>query len=733
MKSLVKITAAVLGLLVLLIAVGIFYITSVMDPNDYKPRIEQLALEQAGVVLNIEGDISWSLYPWLGMETGSIRIAYPEKPELARLESAQVSLQLIPLFSGRVEMSDVILDGLAVSLTKDADGNVNWAVDKTDSAESIKDSPSTSGSDIQTPSGNSQQDVSLPDLDIASINIRNARIEYTDLSENSRIELSDIELTTGRVALGKTLPIDLDFNLRQFVGAETILEARNQLTAKLDLSSDFQQISLADLQIKSSISGSQVPANLPEVSATTQLKVDLSNEQINADAVQISFGPLKAAGAMQVNDFTEFNMNGAVNVAAFNLKALMSQLEQPLPRLQDDSVLTSVAFNTEIKGNLENILLSPLSVTLDDTQLNGNAGFNTSSGHITLALKGNRINADRYMPVDTSGSNTGSNSSSTSSSGSNTATTSGWSRDEVIPLETLRDLNLSITLDMEGITISERNLGQPGITLVAKDGLLNIERLTTQIYSGSVSASGNLDARSDTAKTQLKAQLNTIQIGQLLEEMADTDVFSGQFSANADISTSGQSIHSMINTLNGQASIQMKEGVLQGINMAQTLCQGIQTVTALGINPQQVDRSTPFADLSGTFRIRNGVVENNDLTAMLDAMRVRAQGQVNLPTQSIDYRLGFTITDNLFQQTCSVNNRLEGLELPINCKGQFDTPPAQMCRPDTSVFTQLLRREVQREVQRQVEERIGGSVEEQIRERIGGEDGARSLIRGLVR
>ena len=732
MKSLVKITAAAFGLLVLVIAVGVFYITSVMDPNDYKPRIEQLALDQAGVVLNIEGDINWSLYPWLGLQTGSISIAYPDKPDLARLESAQVSLQLMPLFSGRVEMSDVILDGLAVSFIKDADGNVNWHSHEKPSAAVVQDVSGSHDNVRETPIDTSAQRASLPELDIASVNIRNARLEFTDLSENRRLELSDIELTTGRVALGTMLPIDLAFNLRQFEGAETMIEVRNQLTTKLNLSNDFQQFLLADLEIKALISGSQVPANLPELTATTQLTVDLSNQQVTSDALQLSFGSLMAAGAIQVDDFTAFNIDGIVNVAVFNLKALMSQLGQPIPKLQDDSVLTSVALNTEIKGNLENIIFDQLSITLDDTQLMGNAGFNSSSGHITLALKGNRLNADRYMPVDTSGSSKDSNTSSNTSSSSNT-TTSVWPREEIIPLETLRSLNLSVTLEMEGITIAERNLGQPGITLVAKDGLLNIERLSTQIYSGSVSASANLDARSDTAKTQLKAQLNSIQIGQLLEEVADTDVFSGLFDASADISASGQSIYSMINTLHGQASIQMKEGVLQGINMAQTLCQGIQTVTALGVNPQQVDRSTPFADLSGNFRIRNGVVENNDLTAMLDAMRLRAQGQVNLPTQSIDYRLGFTITDNLFQQTCSVNNRLEGLELPINCKGQFDTPPAQMCRPDTSVFTQLLRREVQREVQRQVEERIGGSVEEQIRERISGEEGARSLIRGLLR
>ncbi|MFN3883058.1 MAG: AsmA family protein [Nitrincola lacisaponensis] len=679
MKRLVKALAATVALLLLVLAAGLFYITSVMDPNDYKPRIEQLALQQAGLVLNIEGDISWSLYPWLGMQTGAIRLAYPDKPELARLESAQVSLQVIPLFSGRVEMSDVILEGLVLSLIKDAEGNVNWA-----SAEPPSDNAPAESTPVSESTGDSR---ALPELDIASINLRQARIEYIDLTENSRIELSDLSLTTGRVLPGEVLPVELDFKLRQFEGADSLFELRSQLR--------------------------------------TQLSFDLTDETVALQALQLNIGSLRMQGNLTLSGFSEPQFNGVLEASPFNLKALLADLGQTAPTLQDPNALERVAFNSHLQGDLKHLSLERLNLSLDDTTLTGQAQADLESGHLTLVLNGNQFNLDRYLPHE---ANTTGQSSSAEASASSSAS-SGWSEEPLLPVELLQTLNLSVTLDLERLTFQQRHFDQPGITLSAKQGLVQLERLTTQLYAGQLNANGSLDVRESTPQTAVKAQISNIQIGQLLQELADTDQLSGLFSADTDLTMRGNSMDAMIRSLNGQARIQMKDGVLRGIDMAQTVCQGIQTVTALGVNPQQVDRSTPFADLSGNFRIRNGVIDNNDLEALLDAMRLRGQGQVNLPTQSIDYRLGFTLQENLFQQTCSVNNRLEGLELPIDCKGQFDTPPLQMCRPDTSVFTQLLRQEVQRKI----EERIGGSVEEQIRERVGGDERARDLIRGLLR
>ncbi|WP_417584670.1 AsmA family protein [Nitrincola sp.] len=718
MKRFIKILAATFVVLVLAIAIGLFYITSVMDPNDYKPRIEQLALDKAGMELNIEGDIAWSLYPWLGMQTGAITIAYPGKPQLGSLASAQVSLQLMPLFSGRVEMSDLILEGLSLNLIKDADGNVNWIDDLAETSETA-DLPSAEAPS----SANTTADV---DLNIESISVQQAGIQYTDLAENTRIELSSLTLTTANVRLDQPIHTELSFNLRLFEGADVVTEANTKLDTHLLINRDLKRFNLADTQINLQLGGSGLPPNLPTISLRSDITLNLMDESLIIDQLSVTLGSLALQGQLSLQNFNEPDISGRIDAAPFNLKALLTELGQPPLTTQNASALQQVGFSTQLNGDLKAISLSPLSLTLDDTLLTGSAGINLQTGQLSLALKGNTLNADHYLPPQTASTATSNSNDTNRQTNQGEA---GWSQEEILPVDSLKALNLSLELDLETLIFEQKRINNPGITLTADDGLINLNRLTAQLYSGQLNASGNLDARSTPVTTQANLQVNDIQVGELLKEMADSDAVSGLFSTQAELVTSGGSIHAMINNLNGSASISMKEGVLQGIDMAQTVCQGIQTVTSLGVNTPQVDRSTPFADLLGNFRIRQGVVENNDLSATLDAMLLKGQGKVDLPAQAIDYRLGFTIQENLFQQTCSVNNRLEGLELPVNCKGQFDTPPAQMCRPDTSIFTQLLRQEVQRKI----EEQIGGSIEEQINERIGGEEGARELIRGLLR
>ena len=68
MKALGKILGLLLlGLLLLLVALGLA-LTHLFDPNDYKDEISQLARDKAGVELRLQGDIGWSLFPWLGLE-----------------------------------------------------------------------------------------------------------------------------------------------------------------------------------------------------------------------------------------------------------------------------------------------------------------------------------------------------------------------------------------------------------------------------------------------------------------------------------------------------------------------------------------------------------------------------------------------------------------------------------------------------------------------------------------
>ncbi len=66
-----KWTAIILGGIVLLLVATVFVLTSVVDPNRYRGKIEGIVADLAGKPFVIQGDLAITWYPWLGIRTGA--------------------------------------------------------------------------------------------------------------------------------------------------------------------------------------------------------------------------------------------------------------------------------------------------------------------------------------------------------------------------------------------------------------------------------------------------------------------------------------------------------------------------------------------------------------------------------------------------------------------------------------------------------------------------------------
>src|SRR3990167_9285044 len=109
MKALGKILGLIfLGLLLLVVALG-FALTHLFDPNDYKDEIRQLARDKANLELTLNGDIGWSLFPWLGLELHETTLASARTPDqpFADLRMLGLSVRVMPLLRKQVQMSDI--------------------------------------------------------------------------------------------------------------------------------------------------------------------------------------------------------------------------------------------------------------------------------------------------------------------------------------------------------------------------------------------------------------------------------------------------------------------------------------------------------------------------------------------------------------------------------------------------------------------------------------------------
>ena len=129
MGTLLKWLFGLIIVLALLIVAAVVVLPMVVDPNDYKPQILAAAKDKLGRDLAIDEDLSLSVFPWLGIETGGVRVgnAAGFKAEwFAEVDRLGLKVKLMPLLSRQVDVDNVLVKGLRLNLEKDAKGKTNW-------------------------------------------------------------------------------------------------------------------------------------------------------------------------------------------------------------------------------------------------------------------------------------------------------------------------------------------------------------------------------------------------------------------------------------------------------------------------------------------------------------------------------------------------------------------------------------------------------------------------------
>jgi AsmA protein len=188
MKPVLKILFWLIGVVFTLIIIAAIVLPLLVDPNDFRDDIGQAVKKQTGRELIIEGDLSLSVVPWLGVKVGRASLSNApglgDEPMLA-IEGASVGVRLMPLLSRRLEVSEITLDGARINLYRGASGS-NWddltgAQEATAEPTPATDSPAFGMSEI------------------GGIRLRDARVRFVDDVEGARLEAGLGEFATGRI------------------------------------------------------------------------------------------------------------------------------------------------------------------------------------------------------------------------------------------------------------------------------------------------------------------------------------------------------------------------------------------------------------------------------------------------------------------------------------------------------------------------------------------------------
>jgi len=727
MKALRYVLIAIVALIILAVA-AIAIAMAVINPNDYKPQIEQVVEKQTNLDLILEGDIGWSFIP-LGLELNNVE-ATLEGDRLLALEKlvAQVDFWSLIAMSPRVDT--FVLDGLDAHLVVNEQGVGNWTRIMPEPAQGQKPKASDTAQTRETTgqAGDQAGKAEPLDFEVESVQISNAEVQYTDKATGQTVTLEDFTATASDISPGTQFPLTVAFRL---VTTDPVFEVDGSIEGKLGTNEALNEFSVSGLEAVFDMSGAPFGTQTVTAELTGSATANLQDETASLSDFSASLANLTLKTSLDVKGFgNQAAIDGTLAINEFSLKALMENLGQPPIETRDPEVLKAIAFSTSIGGPAGKLELTDLNMKLDSTTFSGSGSYALSNGSVVFNLQGDKLNADSYLPpkVEVTAAETVATDTTQAEAESATAPES-----DLLPLETLRSLLLDIDLGLGQLIVSNLTINEIKASTTAKNGLVKVDEFSGKLYQGSFGANATIDARSDNPKWSVTSDVNNVQTLPLLTDLAEVEMLGGGANLKVNATTTGNRISALRSNADGQISFNLAEGEFRRMNLTRMACQGIALINQEELTTTDWGASTPFNDMRGTLNINGNTLNNTDLVAALAGMRLEGSGTVDLQQSQLDYEAGLRIVGEIHRDNaCRVTEYVKNVVIPVECRGNFSEDPGSLCSFDGSRFKDTLQTIAKNAAKAKVEEKIDeakAKAEEKVKEKL--QDKVGDKLKGL--
>jgi AsmA protein len=278
--------------------------------------------------------------------------------------------------------------------------------------------------------------------------------------------------------------------------------------------------------------------------------------------------------------------------------------------------------------------------------------------------------------------------------------------DAPLDLSALRELNASGRVRVGTLKAAGVAAQQLRADLRAGAGRLVVGPLTAELYGGHASGSLTLEAGSPPRLATQQAW-SGVALGPLLNDALGRETLTGRGTLTLDVAAQGATVAALKRALEGNARIELRDGSVRGINVAQVV-RGAAALLGRGIDAQtgtgSAAEATDFSELTGSFRIRGGVAHNEDLRAKSPLLRVSGSGDIDVGAGRIDVLVKATVVETLQGQGGPELQSLRGLTVPVRLVGPLD---AVGYRVDAA---SLLRDLARRKLQDKLEDKARGTL-----------------------
>ncbi|MDP1995656.1 MAG: AsmA-like C-terminal region-containing protein, partial [Gallionella sp.] len=152
------------------------------------------------------------------------------------------------------------------------------------------------------------------------------------------------------------------------------------------------------------------------------------------------------------------------------------------------------------------------------------------------------------------------------------------------------------------------------------------------------------------------------------KDAANFDTLEGRGNVGMNLTMQGNTVSAMKKALNGSMSLNLADGAIKGINIANSLREfgkgGVSRTQ--GANKEE---KTDFSELKATFKVSNGVAHNDDLSLKSPLLRLTGNGDINIGNDSMNYVAKATLAKTLEGQ--GGKDAVGGITVPVRVSGPF--------------------------------------------------------------
>ncbi len=623
--------------LVVIIVAALFVVPPMIPAEFYKDQIATRVRDATGRELAIKGDMSFTLLPNVAIEAGDVTFANAKgasTPNMAALKRLVLKLKVFPLISGQIEVDSFVLVDPVINLEVDKRGTPNWlfapakAAGKPAAAKPA-DKPAAAPAD-----GGSG--IAVTDIRLDDVRISNGTITYADARSGQKETISKVNLTVTLESFSS--PFDargaLDWNGK---------------TLKLSAHAS----SPADL-----LAGKAVKARLG----------------IESEMVTLGFDG-------SVVNAKRFQADGPVKLDVPSIRKLADWAGQPIEMAGTGLGPLKIDGQLALRG--AGLSFSNATIALDEIRAAG--GFTYTGAkvpHIKARLDIETLNLNPYLggPEDKPAAAAKPSAGAKPGATPAPAKAQQWST-EPIDASALKSINADLSLSMKALIYQKIKIGKSALKVTLRGGRLTLDLTELALYQGAGKGRIVVDASKPVLGIEESFELSGIQAEPFLRDAADIDRLQGRANATIKVRGSGRSQLDIVKSLNGNGAVTFLNGSIKGLNLASMVRSISLDALTKGVNPAQ---KTDFSELSGTFTIKRGILENRDLQMLSPLLRVTGAGTSNLPARTVNYRVEPKAVASLKGQGGAAAKR--GLVVPIMITGPWHNLSYQ---PDLTAMLQL--------------------------------------------